>query len=228
MKKKISGSRIPERIAAHNLDEPQLIFSKTLFDEALSKSGLMKKVVAKVVETFAYQHPPDEWVASLPLNAPPKKSYDLELVEDIVQSISDYMTCHLPNAFYHASLLIIYQAVFAAFGDRMPEPLLHELEKKIGLKMRPPELRTSDGRGVPPEWSKQRLEYAVDTALSKITTHGAVTLPKVAEWINKLYGDELDQPFKANTLGRLLKRKKIDWLKSRARRKKELENGHKS
>ncbi len=225
------GWRIAERIIGNNLapelDSLKLILSKTIFEQSLSKSNLIANIektvlhsnlTTQVVEAMACQHPADEWARSLP----PKQSHDLQLAEGIVQGINDYITRHLPNAFYCASLLIVYQAIADAFGEPLPEPLMRELEENVLLLMRPKKLPTRIGSGTPEQWSKHVLEEVVDSALLKITTQSYVRLDKVAEKINELYSDELAKPFKANTLGRLLKRKKIDWLKLRAKRKKEL------
>lgn len=197
------------------LEELNSFFSRDNFNLAIEESGL----VGKVTDYFMLQHSVDEWAAIMPLSMPDF----IEAGEEAARRADGFIRQKLPDAYYFASLLVMYQSLGYALNEKVSDTVLRELEKRLTSHIGDSAQLSREGRGAPEKWNKHTLESAVKNALQAIKSSQRVTLVGVAKILTQ--HNELDRPLKGNTLCKLLSEKcGADlWKRLKAERLKELE-----
>lgn len=196
-----------------DFSELDLLFSHDVFDELGAR-----EFAEKVADSYMRRHLIGEWSLILPSLDSNRKE-----ATKAMHRADEFIRRKLPDAYYSATLLVLYQALCYALAEQVPDSVLRELEKRITSGMRGAENLTRDSRGAPEKWDRATLENAVKVGFSRIKKSHLLTQAKVAENITKIY--KLHEPLSGNMLGKLLTNKwgKHKYKELKAERQKELE-----
>jgi hypothetical protein len=141
--------------------------------------------------------------------------------EELKRLAKEYLRANLPEAIYIITGLTLLKAHAYAKGKDILKPRVDawNAEALRQIHRRDATLLLRSGKGARLKWDTEELFSRVKWAVGRITNPRALSLPRVAEIMNRSFPDI---HLTADSLRRLLARKGVDWKKLKASRVKEI------